>query len=344
MNKNAENDRRDAEFRGTINFFYQQELGRDAEPEGMDSFLNLVRLPPDGLGWTGEQVQKLIHDSPEAQAYRSRPKPPPLPSLAIDGMQFANPQRLCGTNQFRALRMLIDGGDVALDPLIQESKELGFNMWRVFGMGSIAQNQMLQLSPTEPDYYDRLHELAVLLNGVGIVMLYTAYADNQDIKMGDGHWTNAAAALDGTLTLMSGGNEWSKNGWAPSHLTPVNLPWSRGSDVGDVKTPPNGASFMEFHPVRTWPTAMRDAVASPINIYDESHYPRIPLIIDEPPRMGADGSGAVYADPNVCWRFARHYSTECAGAVFHNRAGQRGVPMDGLTRDCAAAWVSGMRI
>jgi hypothetical protein len=58
--------------------------------------------------------------------------------------------------------------------------------------------------------------------------------------------------------------------------------------------------------------------------------------------MGEDGSAEVYANPTICWQFARHYASQCAGAVFHARPGQKGVLMTpgSTTAQCAQMWVA----
>jgi hypothetical protein len=270
----------------------------------------------------------------------------PMAVLRAKGVDFVDQSGarvvLNGTDQFMALRQILDGMDIT--PFITESHDLGFNMWRVFGQGSIAQNGLLQLSPTEGGYYEALGKLIEVLNNKGIYLLFTVFVDNQDIHSDAGHWLRVADIVRGKGVLLSGGNEWSKNGFDPRTLPdPAVAFWSRGSDVGDVAPVQPYGSFAEFHPRRDLPAALMDTVASPTFIYGTNHLGN-PLIIDEPPRMGANGSGAEYADPVMCWKFARHYSTECGGAVFHSRSGQSGVLMDPTTRACAEAWSRGMKI
>lgn len=60
---------RDPEFVDTVTFYYRQELGRDPDPGGLASYVHAAQY-----GWTGEQIQQALHDSPEAVAYRARPK------------------------------------------------------------------------------------------------------------------------------------------------------------------------------------------------------------------------------------------------------------------------------
>ncbi|HMF93810.1 MAG TPA: hypothetical protein VKE96_05930 [Vicinamibacterales bacterium] len=262
----------------------------------------------------------------------------PLPNLGDAGNFWVD--RINGTDQFCALRMSLDGKD--LTPLIKESQGLTFNCWRIFCQGSIAQNGVLDLFPQRigDAYYSTLANLCRLLNGQGIVPLLTVFADNQDVQLGPPHWSRLAETVAPFTVLLSGGNEWTKNGFNPQALPipPVHL-WSRGSDVGDAAPPKaNGGTFSEFHPRRDFPKALDDAVASATFLHGGGYGK---LVVDEPPRMGTDGSDPVYANAQTCWRFARHYATEWAGAVFHSRAGQRGVLMDDLTRTCAAEWSRG---
>jgi len=337
---------RDAEFTATITFYYGVELGRAPDPGGLASWLGQLRN-----GMTGPQLQQALHDSPEGVAFRGRPPVlPPTPlQLAVRGADFVHADGsrrvFCGTDQFTAFRLFLDGVD--LTPLLMESQALGFDLWRVFLMGSVHQNGILQLSPSDSGYADALRMFADVVNAAGIVLLATVFVDAQDIMPAVGqridHWHRVADRLRGTQTLLSGGNEWSKNGFNPGELTDPGLLWSRGSDVGDAAPYRPYGSFAEFHPRRDLPAALMDTVASPVFIRGKNSLTG-PLLIDEPPRMGLDGSAPEYADPAVCWKFARHYATECSGAIFHARPGQRGQLMDPVTRACAEAWVRGMRI
>lgn len=268
--------------------------------------------------------------------------------FSIRGRDFINAagQRivLSGTDQYMALRQHLDG--VSLAPAIAETHQLGFTMWRVFLQGSIAQNQVMDLRPTEPTYYDRLASLVALLNGEGITLLATIGVDNQDVRSPIDHWVKVGQILQGTNSIISNFNEWTKNHGDidPAAIPAPNHPfWSRGSDQS------NGAPFkpsgpvLEFHPVRNYTTAMRDAVASPIELYEVQGY-TAPLLIDEPGRMGTNPHDARFSDPVEVHRYARLISTLCAGCVMHNWFGQRGLLMDALTRDCAGAFLEGMQL
>jgi len=273
---------------------------------------------------------------------------PPIPFFQIAGKDFvdASGQRMVlkGVDQFRAFRMFLDGNASGLAALAQESHELGFNLWRVFFQGSAAQNGILQLSPTEPGYYEHVRPFTDWLNAQGIVLLAEVYVDNQDIHSPVSHWLQMAELLRGSGTILSGGNEYPKNGFDPGTLADPGMLWSRGSSLGDQAPYRPTGPLMVFHPRRDLPAAKMDTVASPTYLYGQAGYPPIPLFIDEPPRMGTNGSLPEYASSRTCYEFARHYATEVAAAVFHNFFSMRGLLMDAVTKACAVAWQRGMTL
>lgn len=277
------------------------------------------------------------------------PLPPPeqLPSLNFNLRDFTdNGKRtvLRGTDEFLAFRQFLNGMD--LTPFFRETRELGFNLWRVFMQGSIAQNTVLQLSPTEPGYYDHVRPFCDLLNSQGIVPLTTIGVDNQDIHSPAEHWTRMYDLIGNSRSIISKGNEFGKNGWNPSTI-PNPAPgqvWSQGSGLSDEAPPrPEGPVF-EFHPVRTFTTAMRDTVASPIELYEVQGYRGV-MIIDEPGRFGSQRPSPVeFANPQHAYEYARLTSTLCGAVVFHNWPGQSGQLMDPDTRTCAAAFIRGLTL
>lgn len=278
------------------------------------------------------------------------PLPPPetLPSLTIIGRDFFDNgvrTALIGCDQFLAYRQFLSGMD--LTPLYAESRQLGFNLWRVFLQGSIAQNGVLELRPSEPGYYEHIRPFVEQVNSQGIVPLLTIGVDNQDVGSTPAHWQRVYDETDGTTRIISKANEWSKNlaGLTPAAFpNPTQDPWSQGSDVQDVAPFRPQGSVFEFHPVRRFTTAMRDSVASPIELFEVQGYSGV-MILDEPGRMGVvDPSPSEFASPKHCYEYARLCSTLCGVVVFHNRAGQSGRLMEPGTRECAAAFVEGMRL
>lgn len=279
----------------------------------------------------------------------------PLPHLEIRGRDFVDAQGhrmvLNGCDAFLDYRLFLDGGPDALKPFLDESVELGFQVRRVFMQGSKAQNQVMTLLPTEPGYYEHLKPFVKVQNARGIVPLLTIGVDNQDVRSPIEHWARVIAETEGTTRLVSYFNEWPKNissnisSFGPGSIPPPvsDVLWSRGSGLSDqAPFRPSGA-FLEFHPVRGYQTAMRDAVASPIQLFEVDGY-TAPLFIDEPGRMGIVPHDARFSDPATVQSYARLLSTLCCGAVMHNYEGQRGLLMGSVTRACAEGWTRGMRL
>jgi len=346
---------------GTIRSLSEEEIGRDVFHDPSPTFddsagAQMLLMALEGK--TGDELRAWLHNSAEAEAYRNRPPdtgPDPLPGgpcrpLFAEGVTIRNEdgQRvsLCGYDQFTALRMLLDGAD--LQPFIDESLRYGFTCWRVFGMASSAQNGYYTLNPNETGYYEALEHLVQRLSEVGIYLLFTTYADCQDIGFDLNVWRQVADVLRPYehAVFLSGGNEWSKNHWDPSALSDPELQWwSRGSDIGDAAPPYPPGTFAEFHPRRDYPKALDDTIASQTWIQYHDHC-NVPLIIDEPPRVGEDGSGPEYTDPFIVWRFARSYSSGCGGAVLHMRPGQKGalIAPGSLNDQIAQVWQQGMKL
>jgi hypothetical protein len=257
---------------------------------------------------------------------------------------------LRGIDQFWAYRLWLDGRKDDLANLVQESLALGFDMWRVFGMGSKRQNTIADLSPSEPRFYDQLKPFVEWVNRQGILVLFVVFADAQEVMPDYGqrrtHWAACAELLRGLGVMFSYGNERDKNGTKNDDMTDPGLLWSRGSwtqDPDPFVPLPQGASFAEYHPRRDLWASLLDTVASPITIWTRDGV-ATPLVVDEPPRFGTNGSGPAFEDPALAWKFFRHYATEFAGCVFHNYFSQRCLLMDPLTRQCAEQAVRGMQV
>lgn len=211
--------------------------------------------------------------------------------------------------------------------------------------GSIKQNGVLQLDPKEPGYYSSVYPFVQYMNGHGILPILTIGVDNQDILSPIPHWANIDNLTQGTDRIISFFNEWSKNksNFGPADIPPATGLWSRGSDIGDMAPPKPTGPVLEFHPVRGYETAMRDTVASPIELFEVQKYQGA-LLIDEPGRMGTNAHDVRFTDPRAVYEYSRALSVLCAGAVMHNYFGQRGQLMDSLTLECAKAWTRGMTV
>ncbi len=183
-----------------------------------------------------------------------------------------------------------------------------------------------------------------LVNSNGLIVLATINVDAQDkmptTQARQANWTKMANLARGSGTLLSGGNEYPKNGWDPGELSDPGMYWSRGSNLGDAAPYQPYASFVEFHPRRDLPKSLDDAVASATFLN-----PPMPLIADEPLGYAeANIPGKRSNVPAIAYKFGRLYSTMWAGAVFHSDDGIRSNPLGPQTAACASEWARGFKL
>jgi hypothetical protein len=328
---------RDEEFKATITFYFQKRLGRDPDPEGLQAWLENARN-----GMTGEQIDRLLAESPEGKAFAARPpapKVPPLPTLRVEGRHFFDergPIVLVAIDQFRAYDRYLNGEDLAA--IIEETHTLGAFVWRVFLMA----DSFMKLGPSRPGYYEGLGEFATFLNRQGIVLHAVVLADAQVIlpKTADqqAHAERIYAILRGTGALVSLANEFGKNGVnVGAFPQPAGLIWSRGSGLADQAPPTPYGSFAEFHPRRDMPAMLYDTVATPGFLYSKGL--PCPLYADEPIGFDeADQANRRSSDPDLARRLASHYAIEWDGLCFHSSAGIQSTVLGPQTRRCADAW------
>lgn len=334
---------RDKEFIETITVKFNRWLGHDPSPDQLAAFLEACRN-----GMTGGGIDAILSKEPESIAYLSRPPAPPILRLKLRGNEFADAadQRISlrGCDGFDDYRFWLDAREDKVEPFMQESIDLGSNCRRIFLAGDAINNQVFTLHPhEEPDFYRELVPFVQYENSHGIVPLLTVNVDMQRAMPDAGdrlrNWQTINAELrgKGLAYAMSGGNQWSKNGFDP--YADIDDPgpdviWSRGSDIEDTKTAPRGAPASELHSTReSWDRSMMDAVASPVNMRENGSTmvwmtEGIPFTQD--------------SDPFIAWQIGRVYSTCWALAVYHDRQGQRGLLRTGRIRECLARWNRGM--
>jgi hypothetical protein len=287
-------------------------------------------------------------DAPILIAMQPGDDMPPIrpPHLEVRGNDFVDdqgqPACYSGVDQFKAFRMFLDGQTAELEALIAESLSFDFRWWRVFMMGSLRQNFVIGVTPTEAGYYDHVRPFADFLNTRGIGLLAVIYVDNQDVKADvPGHWQRMADLLRGSVTILDGGNEYDKNGFDPQALTDPHMIWSRGSATADKVTPQNGAPVASFHQRTDWPATMTDAVASELFMRDHGY---TVVMMDEPTRFDENSNKSGQPDSvRFAYVLARIYGGLWDLAVFHNHYGQVGQLMSPNVRAVAASWQRGLR-
>lgn len=343
---------RDPEFIETVLHYYKVELGvpRPGRPLSAVEIEGWVQNCRNGM--TGDQIQQAMHASAEGQAWALRPVQviPKTPHLEQRGNDFVDEHgtrtSFCGVDGFTDYRNWLDDHEAKLLPLMQESNEVGFTVRRVFLSGDAAENRTFTLYPQhEPTFYSELVPFVQFQNYYGIIPLLTVNVDMQRVMPNRAdclrNWQHINAELrgHGLSYLMSLGNQHSKNGFDPSDADDPGpgVIWSRGSDVDDTKTAPNGAPASELHSTRiSIDRSLMDAVASPINMRQTTNATMVWMTEGIPADNGSN--------PTDYYNFGRLYATCWALWVFHNRQSQRGQLMGPGTRACAEAAVRGSRL
>lgn len=278
--------------------------------------------------------------------------PPKLFHLEQRGNDFidAAGQRVvyAGVDGFDDLWFRVTGRESELDALMAESKQIGFTVRRAWCMGDAGENQVFSMYPQNiPGYFDLARSLVAYENGYGVIPLFTCFVDAQrvipDADARLRFWSQFCAALVGAgAYLLSGGNQYPKNGfdpWADLASPGPGVIWSRGSSTDDLQTAPRGATASELHATRvSCDRALMDATASPPNMRSVSNSGMVWMTEGNP---FGDSNG--YSERQA-WELGRGYSILWSLAVFHNRQSQRGQLMTDETARCAAAWVKGMRL
>jgi hypothetical protein len=243
---------------------------------------------------------------------------------------------------FKLLRKFIDGEDIA--PILEQRIDVGANGVRVLGMAQ----GLFQLDPlTTPKYYDRLSELATLLESHGLYMEYVALADAQRFPLGK-QWDHLVAAMSSLgghenvfIELV---NEWGKNGVDPGkfHRLPITNLQSRGSGLSDEPPASPAWDYSTFHPRRNWKWPF--TCAATINeLYEYPGLKDAPIVVNEPiGAADADQEGRRSCNPVLFEKMALECKLWGAGATFHSDCGLQSELWTPRQEDCAAAFFRGL--
>jgi hypothetical protein len=343
---------RDDEFRSTITFFYQQELGRDPDPAGLAAWLEHCR---DGM--TGEQLRQLLHDSTEADAYRARPKAPATPRLHVEGLGFVTedgqPWTMAFVSSFRLFERFLNGE--AIGPLLQEAVDVGANGMRVFGAFDFGTPQIQRLYPRDhADYYDGLREFFALLMGRGLYVQFTAFADTQRSVPGVAaqydHWHRVALAINesgATNVLLERVNENDShdNGVDANLQPPAGICCSYGSNGQGADPPGPFWDYVDLHSERRGDFALSTTtVHFAINGYGTA-FPGThrATVVSEPPGF-ADTlqPGRRTNDPRIAYLMGLGCRWG-AGGTAHSDCGAGSVPLTDIQRACVEAFLRGVK-
>lgn len=151
----------------------------------------------------------------------ARPHPARLRAV---GRRLVGPEGtpvfLVGLDGFTTLQDLLVGNGKA-ETLLAYAQTVGADFLRVFGM--INDPNFTRFIPSEyPAYWDGLHDLAVRCRDAGLYLYFTVLADCQNAPLwADGTMITQAETVLADVAdsvILSGGNEYVKNGFDPRRL------------------------------------------------------------------------------------------------------------------------------
>lgn len=252
-----------------------------------------------------------------------------------------------GCSDFRLFQRYLDG-DATVGAVIANRVASGANLLRVFGMYSGGIGTFLPAS--YPTYFTALPAFATLLNGSGLFLEFTAFADAQVVMPTQAaqntHWEKVIAALAGNGNVfLELANEYPNNGVNPAPFgRPHGILSSAGSSTGDMPPFYPPWDYGTFHPDRNseWPRKAK-------SIQDvRDGYPGWPgiqraMVADEP--MGAGDSdipGSRSTNAQDFFEFAATAQMMGAGATFHSTNGVASTVFSATQQACANAFFQAM--
>lgn len=338
---------RDPEFIATITTIYREELGRDPDPGGLQSWLQHARD-----GWTGEQIRKAIHDSPEAVAYRNRPK---TARVHVEALGFVTAQgeawRMAFVSSFRLYERFLRGEDVR--PLLDETRQVGANGVRVFGAFDFGSPDQQRLYPSEhEDYFARLPEFFALLAQYSLYAQFTAFADTQRSVPGAAaqaaHWAalcDVLRPIENVLLERVNEDNQHENRVDADLPKPDGICSSFGSNGAGDDPPEPFWDYADLHSERRGDfglstTTVHFSIFGYGTAFPGTHRA---TVVSEPPGfadMAEPGRRA--NDPYIAYRMGLGCQWG-AGGTAHSDAGIQSVPLSPIQRACVEQFIRGVK-
>ena len=340
---------RDDEFRATISYYFRQELGREPNASEMAAYLTACQN-----GMTGAQIQTILHNEPEAVAYRARPPVPRTPRLHVEGLKFVTedgkPWRMAFADSFRAYERFLHGED--LRPHLQELADLGANGVRVFGAFDFGSPETQRLYPREhPDYFIRLPPFFALLRDFGFYAQWCAFADTQRSVPGASdqakHWWRLCDVLTliPNVLLQRVNEEHQHENRLDAVLSKPPLICSSYGSEGAGQDPP--APFWNYADLGS---ERHDdfSLSSTTVHFSIFGYPGFvgtqrATVVSEPPGFGEAKTGSRTNDPVVAYQLGVGAGTWGAGGCAHSDCGVQSVMLTPIQRVCVAEFLRGVK-
>lgn len=353
---------RDEEFRNTITFFYRQELGREPDPNGLESWLGQLRG-----GMTGAQLQEALRDSAEGVAYRSKPPAPivapaaAVERLHVEGLGFvtesSKPWTMAFITGFRDYERFLNGEDI--EPLLVETTALGGNGRRVFGAFDFGSPNVQRLYPREHgDYYDRLQEFCNLFAKHGLWVEFVVFADTARSVPGVAaqlvHWAALCDQLrecSNVLLERVNENDQHDNRVDAALPKPVGICSSFGSNGGGNDPPGPFWDYACLHSERRGDFALSTTT---VNFSVKGYVgenaaksfggtQRCTVVCEPPGIADANVGGRRTADPRVCYQMGVGCATWGAGGTAHSECGVMSVLHTPVQAECVRQFLAGVK-
>src|SRR3990167_1091199 len=293
--------------------------------------------PPWGATITfGRQTVRLViplgSGATEGPWLNYPPAPVPLERLHVEGTAFitasGQPWIWKGCSDFLLYKRFLEGED--LTRLLEERRELGANLLRVFGMLHFIE----RFSPKayRGSYYESLPLFADLLALSGFYLEFVTFADQQQIGVVEQtHFVECCDQLaTRPNTFIELCNEYPKNGIDPRHFSkPAEILASAGSALADA-APDVFWDFFGWHGRRDWPKV----TSSCEDMYAVIQQRQIPGVHDEPARQDRPAEFS----PHLAAQIALTSRLLGSGATFHSISGLRSQPFTPFELECAHAF------
>ena len=272
--------------------------------------------------------------------------PEPLPRLTrIGNHRFItddnNKVLLIGCSDFMLYWRFLQGEDIA--PILTERQALGFNCVRVFGMAHYIPINEFSLPAFRPQdygkaYYDNLLLFEALCHSFRQYVYFSCFPDNgfimPNLSEKQTHHDSVVSRWTDLYELTNELDAHSFNYVNPADFTrPMHLLACAGSQGEGLHIA--HWDFFDFHPRRNYPSHIKDC-----NLADNPNYlAGYEGLIGEPDRYGWQGN------PNAMQAFESAGSARgtALGIVFHSRRGVRSELFDEQTRECAKAFIAGLK-
>lgn len=339
---------------------YRQELGREVDPSGLSACESrLAARRTDGMPVeTQEDFRAWLRTTPEWAERQERLRDVVLPRLIprgqFLGLETGERFTVIGASGFTLYQQFLDGGPDAIEAVLAQLEELGFNTVRVFGMYNNAPNPTVSdpgrggIGRFIPSLYGETYWTALpafyqRLAKHGLYGEFTVFADTSQILTKQSqlsHWDNVLVAFQGIT-----------NAWLDA-VNEADQPINRTDALEQLRRPEgvlasHGSNGSQAWPVSPyWDVATFHTNEAPEERRKVGHNAMEiwngPTVTDEISRSPVKGDWPALGG-QMGYDMARASTLLNAGFVFHSSEGKYGQLLTEPSLSHARAMVAGAR-